>query len=648
MKKTHAIIWTFAVLFLMIASAYAKELELKVANNNQQASAGSKVTFTVNIKNNQDFAEEVSILYSGELTSLASVPKTSLSLPAHESGQITVAISIPARFPTATYRLRVDALSNDKLKWDNDWINVNVIGTSNTISQTTGLTLVPVGKVASYLGDGTMRLNSYFSPKIVSGDYILKNGDEICVGSSFKMQQNSFAGDWWSDGGPRDSPPVTWVLDLDEAILQMSQGKFNAPTYACYTCSWLAVQEAYKAEQCTVDGTMVCSSNCETETDGIEQGKTENEFSVTDEGDIAVDISCPIECVFFVKNCPGYGIEGCPKGYMVTDLNSQSFSVSLSLKAVKTEIKPSLEITNSKISKIDGDYLIHAIVKNSGNGTAKIDKISLNLLDYEVMYAPKSLESGEESELIFKVDKIALENSKELRVTLKYRADKLGCLTNKEFTEVISLGGFAEFPLTDSVQVYGMAVYGDCENEYFACSSPNKEDKFYAGYACNNKDPYFVPAKERINLKFDISSLPENAEILSAKLILHASEVTREQNLKIFSVGDDWSSKTCEPGGDICTQPYCKECSSLFELGGSLISTTSVSKSGDYSFDVKDVITGKQKTSAKEISFQIQGDESVWESMQKDSCTKQKDWDRYDAKFSGVSGDKPYLKVIYA
>ncbi|MEM2918071.1 MAG: hypothetical protein QXY62_01015 [Candidatus Altiarchaeota archaeon] len=655
MKKNTKIFWTFIVLLFLVLSVNAKDIELFTSPDSANVNAGSTATFTLTIKNNQEVSEGISILLAGEAATWASSSRDKFTISAGGTENVVLRVTPPANTLTGTYILKVSA-SNLKDKWDIKDIKISVLGTKTSgISISEKVALSPVGALPTYLDFGNVRLNLYFNPKLIVGDYILKNGDEVCVGDSFKLQQNSVGGDWWDDGGPVDSPPVYIVPDLGQAIWQISQRAFDAPTYQAYICYFNGYcsrdcPKPYEPKggcpigcgpRCTVDGTLVCSPICETNSKGVELGKTENEFIISKEGEISADIQCTLQCIFFVKKCPLFDdAEHSLKtyGFLATNPDTWEFSVNLSLKAVKNEIKPQLKILDSKMSKVNAAYAIRAIVKNSGENTAKIDKISLNLPEYKILYAPKVLSPSEESEIIIEINPVILENFLEdIKITFEYRADKLGCLSSKEFKETITLSGLTNFPLIKSVQVYKMIVEGDCKNEYYACASPNKEGKFYVGYQCNNKDPYFVTSAERVNLMFDLSSLPENANVLSAKLFLPVEAVNEPLTISIFEI-DDFDQKNCEPGGDICTQPYCKECSPSFELQGKLIETKKISMPGSYSFDISKIVKNK-----KLIAFQVQGsNENKWAEKAESSCTKPKEWDHYDLQLS-----KPYLKILF-
>ena len=195
-------------------------------------------------------------------------------------------------------------------------------------------------------------------------------------------------------------------------------------------------------------------------------------------------------------------------------------------------------------------------------------------------------------------------------------------------------------------QSYLMGVHGACDNSYYSCYSAS-EGSLFAGYKCfKTANGFYAPATERFNMRFDVSEVPKNAEILGAKLYLKASEVEGKQSINVYSVDKIPEVVKCLPGGDICTKPYCGECTPLYDIDGAVASSAEISTAGQYSFDVTNHV--KEKLAGDGIvSLQIRSAEGLWESLGQSSCTVENEWDKRDVSFDAGGRDGPYMEVVY-
>ena len=94
-------------------------------------------------------------------------------------------------------------------------------------------------------------------------------------------------------------------------------------------------------------------------------------------------------------------------------------------------------------------------------------------------------------------------------------------------------------------------------------------------------------------------------------------------------------------------RPYCSECAPVYDLGGVLQSTQSVKSADGYSFDVTGLIKDKYSKGDSSVSLQVRGVEGLWESMGQSGCSVENNWEKLDVSFDSVSGNGPYLEIVY-
>jgi len=189
---------------------------------------------------------------------------------------------------------------------------------------------------------------------------------------------------------------------------------------------------------------------------------------------------------------------------------------------------------------------------------------------------------------------------------------------------------------SQSTQVYAISIHGGCDNAYYACSTPDNAGKYSAGYRCYDKDGiYYSPATGRVNLEYSLPNVPSIA-LYEARLGITISSVKKNQDLSIYRIDSPWKPVSCEPGGDICTQPYCEECRPIYEASGSLIAASTAYTGGDISFDVTDAVSRAYARGLKNLSLQIRGEEDGWESSGTASCGAENAWGFRMLKYLGA------------
>ena len=96
--------------------------------------------------------------------------------------------------------------------------------------------LNPSTELEEYVKPGNIGVNFYLEPRFITRGYILRSDDDICVGDVLSVEGSSLSGEWFDKGGPRDTPPVLWVDDLDAVKEQINEGTFSTETYVSYIC----------------------------------------------------------------------------------------------------------------------------------------------------------------------------------------------------------------------------------------------------------------------------------------------------------------------------------------------------------------------------------------------------------------------------
>ncbi|MEM2918203.1 MAG: hypothetical protein QXY62_01720 [Candidatus Altiarchaeota archaeon] len=667
-------IWGFLVFFLIL-NVQGRLIEISADRTQVTLAAGESTTINLTVKNNQNLDDTVKLDKTCTVAENVVLGASELTIPAGGNRTFTATVSIPMGKPTKTYGVIITAVPLrllGKVSREEDWHYVGIIvkvkGSSKGVSESKDIHLIPQSDLVDYVKEGDISLDLYLNPTLTSskGDYVLRNGDDVCVGDVLagdflpKLPGTPgppTPGEWRSDGGSCDSPPIVLVDDIDEVIADIESGFYDAETYTAQIC-WSFGRHKQK---CTIDGNLICEYKCEPKFSGGIKLTSDNSLKVTNPGEITIDVKCNLRCIMFVKRTYDWKTELDKYGrFRATTVEDESLlgymlatpeinlNARYTLNAIENEKMPKIELKKSRINKVGDSYIIRILVMNTGEQLAKIDKIELNLQDYEILSQPKEVETGAVKEIIVKSKNLAL-IGETLKLTVRYRADRLGCLETKNFEEIFDLGNYKKLKPIVSAQVYRADVKGDCENTYYSCYSPDREGNFYVAYECFNRDPYFTPRNGRVDLKFDISriakQLDSGSEILSAKLYLNVNKINKPQQISILSLdNNNWISKDCVPGGDICTQPYCPECLQLYDLNGEVIASKFISNSGIHEFDITDIF--KRKVNAKEeyISLQIRGEEDVWNTLGKDSCLNPKDWDKKNIAISGSTAT--YLQIL--
>ena len=495
MRIRKLFIFGILLLFLSIYSiatvnAQAKELEISVSSSKATVNAGSFKDITVTITNNQDNEDKVEIFTAGSFPYQERLSKKRLTIPAKTSEQLVLRLSCQRRAQAGTFEQTVTVLSeNDAERWVSSTIHVDVSGWSKggkmgQFHSQPPLSASPDHLSTEGIGPGKIGLNFYFNPKLVDRGYVLKDGDQCCVGDTLTVEKSSLTGEWFKKGGPRDTPPVQWANHQDSALAseadndfeiiksQIDEGTFHTDTDEAYICSWRRIQDADTGpNRCVVDAALICSHFCEFSSSGNIQETSTEKFEVANEGNIEIGINCPIECIFFVdRQNRSYGAsryKGRLKtqltqayGLMTLDSQIPTLSSLMTVNAVKGTRGPDLRIQKvfcpPKVIENEPLY-IKLELENTGDAEAKLDKLKLNA-PAKILYSPGTLAAGETSEIILEAE---IKEVTDLKLDLEYRSDTLGCLPTKDFKGTFDLGKI------EVVETVNCNTGSDCPAEDF-------------------------------------------------------------------------------------------------------------------------------------------------------------------------------------
>ena len=319
-----------------------------------------------------------------------------------------------------------------------------------------------------------------------------------------------------------------------------------------------------------------------------------------------------------------------------------TIGINKTIKVVEpAKAKVEVSVAGSDKIKFGESNTLRALVKNTGEIAVSIKSVYSKPEGTLISCDAEALMPGQQAECLLSVTPV---QGQGLSIQVSYDYKSCGRSQVGLVTKTLIDSKTVRPVLKE--QSYLMGVHGACDNSYYSCYSAS-EGSLFAGYKCyKTSNGFYAPATERFNLRFDVSEVPKNAEILGAKLYLKASEVGGKQSINVYSVEKIPEVVKCLPGGDICTKPYCGECKPIYDLSGSLSSSSDVPQTGSYSFDISEIVKGKV-TSDGIVSLQIRGAEGLWERLGQSSCSVGNDWDKRDISFDAGGRNGPYLEVVY-
>ncbi len=531
--------------------------------------------------------------------------------------------------------------------------------------------------------------------KLVAADNSVV-GDELCVGDSFKPVISAKKGEYWQDGGHDDSPPIYWVDDVEAVVKKIMDYNEKTVTKKEDICSQEGVPDGfidditgipiytmpistYWQEGVLIEfaGNYVCSLK--------KSGRgtaTGSRYEVASKKDIEYNLDYGVECMYYlyggsgggygrpgwgtwtrsstgVLQCPFYTlkvptvIQSGPDAntifnWGIHNIDFQSvddffkvgdINYSKTIKVVDPA-HASLELSAPGFDRPQyGEAnTLRILLKNTGDTEIVLRHLTSNVEYKLVSCDSETIKAGAQTECLLSVVPLKGQ-SLEVKAEYKYKSCGRNILANAS----LQLMDYKDITPSASAQAYGFDVYGDCRNDYFGCDSPSREGTFVAGYRCFNKDgKYNVPSIGRFDLKYDLSSIPSGKEILGARLYLKAKNVNKAQAVTVYSTTNDrWEPTGCVPGGDICAQPWCKECLPLYDFAGKQESMVYVESPGEYSLDVSDYVKTEISKGDKYASFQLMGQEDEWNAEGEKSCASVSQWTSQEVEFYGTGVNAP-------
>ncbi len=682
------------LLALLTASAYAKNIEIIPSENSISMNAGNTmISTTLTVKNNQDKEQTVSFFGGGLFT--VSFSPSVLNIPANSQGQTLVYINSPNDY-SGDYDLTLTASSlggNDPNTTDTKTITIKIPSDGTELR---GIhKLISLGQTAvdpkmTVLGmpitqQKRIHLTLNYDPKLSNRDgQVIKDGDDVCTGDTINIStQNS--GNVMGDGGPTDDPEVVFVDDLQKVAKDIESGKFKPILERTPLCNYMMHCPEYFDEspeqmkeankyfiqagfpsiddlcECLPEAAFICESKCNGNTAGT--GQADGGYYVRGAGRIEVDINCEASCMAYYDN-------GSFTMMPLADAGEGNavYTQKYFLNAVNDTRQPDLKILGYTHNDVNGKTDVKASIENTGDVIAYVDKVSVNKADAKVLYRPKTIMPGAKDDIIIE----AGNNAVDLKVDISYSTEKTGCLKNKNFWNLYSIGAcktdkdcddgnmytedlcinpgtddshcvnsrYEKINPASAYQTYQMDVQGSCSNKYYTCYQPEKTSSpdLYAGDKCyNTGNNYYTNSLGRFLLKYDISALNKGLTISRAILTLQAKNVNKAQTIEVSAVGDNWDDKSCISGGDICTQPYCGECSAAHDIAGKSLTSQQVKDTTLYSFDITDYLKDKYGKGERFLSMQIKGAE------EEGFCNTIGDWTRQDIEFD----PSPTITVLY-
>ena len=432
---------------------HAKPIEVSVSPETGKVNTGSSVEFTVVVTNNQGVSDDVGVAVAGDLVHWTSLSKQVFTMPANSNEKIILTLAPSAAAPGGTFTLTVSAssvISNDR--WDSKSITAEVFqrsgGLKGVHSQPPTPSPVPP---APPQPQGKFGLNLYYEPQLVTDrGFNLKDGDQCCVGDSIRVKTTG-SGEFFGKGGGTDTPPIVFVDNLDETILEIERGTYIPKTYRVPVCTYFlrclswhpGYDPTHYSCKCLVDAAVICSSPCRSSNFGNIEETSENSFKVTGDGMVEVYTTCMARCIFY-RSSGEYDfvdMAGPESAWYYGDPGDQSkadISERFFINAVKGTRGPDLVVRKYTYNEMEGKTLILVEIENLGDMKALLDKVYLNIPDYTLLYQPQSVAPGEVTEIIVEANVV---DTVGLKATVEYSSEKLGCSKTKDFKGTFAIGG---------------------------------------------------------------------------------------------------------------------------------------------------------------------------------------------------------------
>ncbi|MFZ2456604.1 MAG: hypothetical protein WAX07_09025 [Candidatus Altiarchaeia archaeon] len=512
--------------------------------------------------------------------------------------------------------------------------------------------------------------------KLVTSDgYVV--ADEMCVGEKFTLAKGASKGEYWDDGGDMDSPPVYWIADVEAVVNKLvSQHKSASPAKVGGT----KVADGYVdpltgipvynvdlkgnasgtgfLEHYNIIGNLACSMKGTANPSG-NLAQAGEYYQATAAGDASFQADYTVECIYYYYGgicdpasdmCGGtdafcqYQVPMFPKmsGKSLKDLvKVGTISVKKNIKITQAgDAKAEFSISGAQAASVGEQINLRVLVKNTGTANMTIKTISSRAPHKFVSCDSSIVAPGKETECILSVTPSADDG---LDVTVGYEYKSCGRTKSGQVSKTVL--GTARIMPKEAYQVYGIEVKGDCKNAYYACDAP-KDGMLSVGYRCMEQSYYYTPSAGRADMEYDISSFAAGTEISVASLRIKPAVVNKPQKIGAFVYNFGLEPVSCSAGGDICTQPYCKECEPLYNIPGDAIASQEISTAQAYSLDVTEYVRKAVNNGDKVISFQLRGEENLWDTQGASQCGSDGYWTKQDVSIPATGADAPALEIV--
>ena len=511
---------------------------------------------------------------------------------------------------------------------------------------------------------------------VTSDNYVL--GDEMCVGDKFKMVKGASKGEYWDDGGDMDSPPIYWVDDVESIVTRLvNQHKSSSPARLGAT----RVKDGYvdsltgipvynknlqgEAPQNGEPGQIIGELACSVKGTADAQGKIIQEgeyYKATGVGSASFQADYVVECMYYYYGGLCYPDDGTHVGKwqdapfclyqvpMFPQMSGRSLEdlVKVGTISAKKDIKITQEVEAKAEFSIAGvqsanvgeETNLRVLVKNTGTADLTIKDVSSRATHKWLSCDTSLVSPGKETECILSVTPSA---DAGLDVTVNYEYKSCGKTKYGQISKIAL--GIAKIMPKAAYQVYGLEVKGDCNNAYYACDAP-KDAQLTIGYRCMKQQEYYTPAAGRADMEYDLTSIPNGTDIASASLRIKPSVVNKPQKIDAYVYNFGLEPVSCSAGGDICTQPYCKECIPLYNIPGDAIASQEITNAKAYSLDVTEYVKKALSGGNTIISFQLRGAENVWAAQGAAQCGTDGYWTNQDVSIPATGADAPALVIV--
>jgi hypothetical protein len=380
---------------------------------------------------------------------------------------------------------------------------------------------VSSGLVDKNIGFGTSRsrwnslgINFFKGFKVSSGSNNLNVRDEVCVGDTLNTENLPLEAEWFSKGGPHDSPPVLFVEDLKKVVDQIETGTYKTGTYGTFVCAYYNAGNIHvPPDNCVVKAQVICEAKCSFASEGVE--KVGNKFIVRKAGNIQIHTKCKPKCIIFVDRPAGeYAITGfkgqtltlesaygymafcgfdkdkavCPLSGEFADVENavEKYKSGLGTGSLPAEQSIAPEIyknftlsarPNTKGPKImlkphlpeepSSRFIARLEIENVGDTGAYPENIKVSNADFKVLYSPEKIEPGKVSELLLE---IVPDGRGKLDFSMDYSAETLGCFENRDFSASLNL-------MAGEGISGGCTADGDCPSGEACCAGTCRDSR---------------------------------------------------------------------------------------------------------------------------------------------------------------------------